>query len=69
LLLGVGGLGCTVAMALARLGVKKIILLDKDSVDISNLNRQILFEASDLGKSKADVALNKLKGHLASPAT
>lgn len=39
LLLGVGGLGSGVAMGLARLGVKKMILLDKDTVDISNMNR------------------------------
>ena len=39
MLLGVGGLGSGVAMGLARLGVKKMILLDKDTVDISNMNR------------------------------
>ena len=39
LLLGVGGLGSGVALGLARLGVKKIILLDKDTVDITNMNR------------------------------
>jgi sulfur carrier protein ThiS adenylyltransferase len=38
LVLGVGGLGCGVSMGLARLGVKKIIMLDKDVVDASNLN-------------------------------
>jgi len=43
LVLGCGGLGCTVAFALARLGIKKIILIDYDKVEISNLNRQILF--------------------------
>mmetsp|Transcript_47798 Transcript_47798/g.35044 ORF Transcript_47798/g.35044 Transcript_47798/m.35044 type:complete len:116 (+) Transcript_47798:140-487(+) len=57
-------------MALARLGVKKIILLDKDVVDVSNLNRQILFDKSDLGKSKAEVAMQKIKAfHCASPNT
>jgi sulfur carrier protein ThiS adenylyltransferase len=39
LLLGTGGLGTGVAMSLARLGVKKLILVDKDVVDTSNLNR------------------------------
>jgi len=43
LLLGAGGLGCGVAMGLARMGVKKLILVDKDVVDTGNLNRQILF--------------------------
>ena len=50
LLLGAGGLGCYVAMGLARLGVGKLIIIDKDEVDISNLNRQILFEHEDVGK-------------------
>lgn len=53
LVLGVGGLGSGVAMGLARLGVKKIILIDKDTVDITNLNRQILFKLSDVGLPKA----------------
>ena len=41
------------AMGLARLGVKKIILIDKDTVDITNLNRQILFKLSDVDLPKA----------------
>ena len=49
LVLGVGGLGSGVAIGLARLGVKKIILLDKDVVDVSNLNRQLLFTLKDVG--------------------
>jgi adenylyltransferase/sulfurtransferase len=53
LVLGVGGLGCGVSMGLARLGVKKIIMLDKDVVDASNLNRQILFRPEDVGLPKA----------------
>lgn len=43
LVLGVGGLGSGVAMGLARMGVGKIILVDKDVVDLTNLNRQILY--------------------------
>ena len=53
MVLGVGGLGCGVSMGLARLGVKKIIMLDKDVVDASNLNRQILFRLEDVGLPKA----------------
>ena len=53
MVLGVGGLGCGVSMGLARLGVKKIIMLDKDLVDASNLNRQILFRLEDVGLPKA----------------
>ena len=53
MVLGVGGLGCGVSMGLARLGVKKIIMLDKDVVDASNLNRQILFRPEDVGLPKS----------------
>ena len=53
MVLGVGGLGCGVSMGLARLGVKKIIMLDKDVVDASNLNRQILFRPEVVGLPKA----------------
>jgi molybdopterin/thiamine biosynthesis adenylyltransferase len=40
-------------MACGRLGVKKVILLDKDVVDASNLNRQVLFRPEDVGLPKA----------------
>ena len=52
-MLGTGGLGCGVALGLARMGVKKIILLDKENVEDSNLNRQILFTKEDVGKPKS----------------
>ena len=61
LLLGIGGLGCSVALGLARLGLKKLILLDKDVVEVSNLNRQVLFSHADVGKPKALVAKAKLE--------
>jgi len=61
--MGVGGLGCTVAFALARLGIKKIILWDKDVVDVSNLNRQILFSRKDIGRPKVDAAADALLSH------
>ncbi len=56
MILGVGGLGCAVSLALARLGVKKMIMIDKDTVDISNLNRQVLFSWDDVGKPKVEIA-------------
>ena len=59
--LGVGGIGCSIAMALVRMGVETIYLLDRDFVDASNLNRQILFRRSDLGKSKVKAAAETLK--------
>ena len=64
LLLGTGGLGCGVAMGLARLGVRKIILVDRDIVDETNLNRQILFTPADVGLPKVDQAKLRLQvGH------
>ena len=54
LIAGVGGLGCAVGEILTRAGIGKLILIDKDIVEISNLNRQILFDISDIGKSKVD---------------
>jgi len=64
-LLGTGGLGCSVAMGLARMGVGKIIMLDKDTVDVHNLNRQILFDHEDVGKVKVEAAKNKIvRDHL-----
>jgi molybdopterin-synthase adenylyltransferase len=52
LLVGMGGLGCPVALYLSNLGIKNIGIADHDKVDISNLNRQILFSAEDIGKFK-----------------
>ena len=60
LVLGVGGLGSGVSMGLARLGVKKIILIDKDTVDITNMNRQILYTLQDVGLPKATTARQRL---------
>ena len=57
---GTGGVGCNVAFSLARLGVGKIILLDYDTVDGTNLNRQILFSKHDVGKRKVDAAAANL---------
>lgn len=59
--LGVGGIGCSVAMCLVRMGIDTIYLLDRDYVEASNLNRQILFYLSDLGKSKVETAAQHLK--------
>jgi sulfur carrier protein ThiS adenylyltransferase len=53
---GCGGLGSNAAIALARIGVKKLVIADFDKVEPSNLNRQQFF-FSDLGKNKTD-ALN-----------
>ena len=52
LIVGMGGLGCPVALYLSSLGIKNIGIADHDKVDFSNLNRQILFNESDVGKFK-----------------
>ncbi|WP_421807095.1 ThiF family adenylyltransferase [Flagellimonas sp.] len=61
LLVGVGGLGCPAAMYLVGSGVGKIGLMDPDKVDMSNLHRQVLFQESDVGRSKAVVAKERLE--------
>jgi molybdopterin/thiamine biosynthesis adenylyltransferase len=61
LIVGVGGLGCPLALYLANTGVGIIGLVDNDKVDISNLNRQILFNAQDVGKYKVIQAKKFLK--------
>lgn len=58
---GVGGLGCPIALYLAAAGVGDIRLVDHDHVDLTNLNRQILHWEKDLGRTKCDSAVEKLK--------
>lgn len=52
--LGVGGVGSIAAEALARTGVGRIVLIDKDVVDITNVNRQIHALLSTVGQPKTD---------------
>ncbi|MGQ9722461.1 MAG: HesA/MoeB/ThiF family protein [Candidatus Jordarchaeum sp.] len=61
LLAGVGALGSLVAVSLALMGVGKLILVDFDTIELSNLNRQLLFTESDVGEFKARVAAEKLR--------
>ena len=61
LIAGVGGLGCVVAELLLRAGIDTLYLVDFAKVDLPDLNRQILYDSSDLGKFKTLVAAEKLK--------
>lgn len=58
---GAGGLGCPVALYLAAAGVGNIRIVDRDSVELTNLNRQILHYEKDIGRKKTDSAAEKLK--------
>jgi adenylyltransferase/sulfurtransferase len=61
LILGAGGLGCPLAQYLTAAGVGRIGLVDFDVVDLSNLQRQVLYGTADVGKPKVDVALARLR--------
>ncbi len=61
LIVGMGGLGNPVAMYLAAAGIGKLIIADGDQVDITNLQRQILFGEQDVNKNKAQQAADKLE--------
>jgi bacteriocin biosynthesis cyclodehydratase domain-containing protein len=58
--LGVGGLGGWSALNLACVGVGEMLLVDFDRVEMSNLNRQVLYGESDIGRLKAEAAAERL---------
>ncbi|MFX0103094.1 MAG: ThiF family adenylyltransferase [Candidatus Hodarchaeota archaeon] len=58
---GVGALGCEIAKDLALAGVGKLILVDLDTIETSNLSRQLLFRLEDIGKPKAEVGGTRVK--------
>jgi molybdopterin/thiamine biosynthesis adenylyltransferase len=61
LVIGSGGLGGPVLLALASAGVGRVVLLDDDAVETSNLNRQPLYVEADLGRRKAPAAADRLR--------
>ena len=61
LIAGVGATGCELAKNLCLAGIGRLILVDNDVVELSNLNRQMLFDDSDIGLPKAIVAREKLQ--------
>ena len=60
LIIGIGGLGCPLLTYLASSGVGKIGVVDHDKIELGNLNRQILFNSSDIGKYKVNQAKKKI---------
>ena len=60
MIFGCGGIGTHMAWHLTALGVRSITLLDYDTVEESNMNRQILFDRNDIGRCKAEVLKEKL---------
>lgn len=60
-IIGMGGLGCPVAQYLVPSGVGKVGLYDNDIIDESNINRQILYNYSEIGQKKVEVATKKLR--------
>ncbi len=61
LIVGMGGLGNPVSMYLSAAGIGKLIIADGDNVDITNLQRQVLFGEQDIDNNKADCAAQKLQ--------
>ena len=60
LIVGAGGLGCPVALYLAAAGVGQLTIVDADRVDVTNLQRQVLYTTDSVDKLKAEEA----KAHL-----
>lgn len=61
LVIGAGGLGCPVLQYLAAAGVGTIGVADSDLVELSNLQRQVLYDVDDIGKLKAECAISHLR--------
>ncbi|RBP94023.1 tRNA A37 threonylcarbamoyladenosine dehydratase [Cytobacillus firmus] len=59
--LGIGGVGSFAAEALARSGVGRLVLVDKDDVDITNVNRQVIALLSTVGKPKVDLMKERIR--------
>ncbi|MBY9000106.1 MAG: HesA/MoeB/ThiF family protein [Candidatus Heimdallarchaeota archaeon] len=60
-LVGVGAIGSYVGTILVSSGIGKLIIIDFDTIESSNLNRQLLYRDSDIGNSKSETAAKRLK--------
>src|SRR5688572_51654 len=60
LVVGAGGLGCPALLYLTAAGVGKIGIVDSDKLEISNLQRQVLYTVADVGSSKSAAAVARL---------
>ncbi len=58
--IGLGGLGCPAALGLAESGIGELLLVDPDTVELSNLQRQVLYRTADVGRAKVEVATQRL---------
>lgn len=61
LLVGAGGLGAPVALYLAASGIGRLAIVDGDRVEVTNLQRQVIFTVEDVGRPKADAACERLR--------
>ena len=58
---GLGGVGSYVVEGLVRAGIKNIAIIDKDTVDVTNINRQIIADIKTIGKTKVEVEAERIK--------
>ena len=61
LIIGMGGLGSPASLYLAAAGIGHLVLSDFDTIDVSNLQRQITYQSDDVGESKVEVTKRKLQ--------